>query len=407
MISRPRPWPFACDELLERFLPLGGLVGIAVEGALRVRILVVDSHGRPFVVWQIVPGNRTAMRHRLCSAMHNAPSSSLASPLATRRRCAGARRLVLAGPLAQLVERHVYTVDVVGSIPAGPTALRARKSRGVGWTRERQPRGSAPPSRGRRARHPHPSGRCRTPQSAAGRARAGAARAAPGARAGADDPPRRPRRSARRAGPHRVGCRRWSTRAARATRSGSPPRATSKEAQGLESELAIARAPQERPRGCRARGHGAARSRPTPPSPRRRPLIDETNAEGSLLSAEAKRVVAEATAAFERPPATAPRWPAASRPSCSTYYDRVAARSSGAALLRARHVRGLPDGARRHRSAGAPPAPRRTPSSPAPSAAASWCARRSPVCDPPAGRRSRRGLARQPRHRRRGSGRPR
>ena len=25
------------------------------------------------------------------------------------------------GPLAQLVERHVYTVDVVGSIPAGPT----------------------------------------------------------------------------------------------------------------------------------------------------------------------------------------------------------------------------------------------------------------------------------------------
>ena len=27
------------------------------------------------------------------------------------------------GPLAQLVERHVYTVDVVGSIPAGPTSL--------------------------------------------------------------------------------------------------------------------------------------------------------------------------------------------------------------------------------------------------------------------------------------------
>ena len=25
------------------------------------------------------------------------------------------------GPVAQLVERHVYTVDVVGSIPAGPT----------------------------------------------------------------------------------------------------------------------------------------------------------------------------------------------------------------------------------------------------------------------------------------------
>ncbi|CCH70988.1 Glutaconyl-CoA decarboxylase subunit gamma (fragment) [Phycicoccus elongatus Lp2] len=26
------------------------------------------------------------------------------------------------GPVAQLVERHVYTVDVVGSRPAGPTA---------------------------------------------------------------------------------------------------------------------------------------------------------------------------------------------------------------------------------------------------------------------------------------------
>ena len=46
------------DQLLERLLPFGRLVGIAVEGALGVRILVVDSHGRPFVVWQIVPGNR-------------------------------------------------------------------------------------------------------------------------------------------------------------------------------------------------------------------------------------------------------------------------------------------------------------------------------------------------------------
>ncbi|MEN9753369.1 MAG: hypothetical protein RL670_1060, partial [Actinomycetota bacterium] len=25
------------------------------------------------------------------------------------------------GPLAQLVERHAYTVDVIGSIPVGPT----------------------------------------------------------------------------------------------------------------------------------------------------------------------------------------------------------------------------------------------------------------------------------------------
>lgn len=33
-------------------------------------------------------------------------------------------RLSAPGPLAQLVERHVYTVDVVGSIPAGPTVSR-------------------------------------------------------------------------------------------------------------------------------------------------------------------------------------------------------------------------------------------------------------------------------------------
>ena len=45
-------------ELLEGLLPLGGLIGIAVEGFLRVRILIVDSHRRPFVVWQIMPGNR-------------------------------------------------------------------------------------------------------------------------------------------------------------------------------------------------------------------------------------------------------------------------------------------------------------------------------------------------------------
>ena len=32
-------------------------------------------------------------------------------------------RLIGSGPLAQLVERHVYTVDVVGSIPAGPTTF--------------------------------------------------------------------------------------------------------------------------------------------------------------------------------------------------------------------------------------------------------------------------------------------
>ena len=30
-------------------------------------------------------------------------------------------RLLMNGSLAQLVERHVYTVDVIGSIPVGPT----------------------------------------------------------------------------------------------------------------------------------------------------------------------------------------------------------------------------------------------------------------------------------------------
>ena len=63
-------------------------------------------------------------------------------------------------------------------------------------------------------------------------------------------------------------------------------------------------------------------------------VIDETNTEGSLLSAEAKRVVAEATAAFEA--ATRDRAAVAGSiaPELLTYYDRVAARSSGAALLR-------------------------------------------------------------------------
>jgi hypothetical protein len=31
------------------------------------------------------------------------------------------RRIQRLGSLAQLVERHVYTVDVIGSIPVGPT----------------------------------------------------------------------------------------------------------------------------------------------------------------------------------------------------------------------------------------------------------------------------------------------
>ena len=63
-------------------------------------------------------------------------------------------------------------------------------------------------------------------------------------------------------------------------------------------------------------------------------VIADTNAEGSLLSAEAKRVVASATAAFEA--ATRDRAAVAGSiaPDLLAYYDRVAARSSGAALLR-------------------------------------------------------------------------
>lgn len=63
-------------------------------------------------------------------------------------------------------------------------------------------------------------------------------------------------------------------------------------------------------------------------------VIADTNTEGSLLSAEAKRVVSEATAAFEA--ATRDRAAVAGSiaPDLLAYYDRVAARSSGAALLR-------------------------------------------------------------------------
>ncbi|SFS05257.1 hypothetical protein SAMN04487846_1956 [Microbacterium sp. cf046] len=63
-------------------------------------------------------------------------------------------------------------------------------------------------------------------------------------------------------------------------------------------------------------------------------LIAETNAEGAALSAEAKRVVAEATTAFEG--ATRDRSAVAGIIAADllAYYERVAARSSGAALLR-------------------------------------------------------------------------
>lgn len=63
-------------------------------------------------------------------------------------------------------------------------------------------------------------------------------------------------------------------------------------------------------------------------------LIAETNAEGAALSAEAKRVVAEATAAFEAATRDRAAVAGATPPELLAFYERVATRSSGAALLR-------------------------------------------------------------------------
>ena len=84
-------------------------------------------------------------------------------------------------------------------------------------------------------------------------------------------------------------------------------------------------------------------------------LIAETNAEGAELSAEAKRVVAEATAAFERRHAIGRPSPPDRRPisSRSTTGSRCAARAPHSCV--ARTCEGMPHGARGHRSAGDPP----------------------------------------------------
>jgi predicted nucleic acid-binding Zn-ribbon protein len=69
-------------------------------------------------------------------------------------------------------------------------------------------------------------------------------------------------------------------------------------------------------------------------------LIAATNAEGAELSADAKRAVAEATAAFEA--ATRDRAALAGSVPADLLgmYDRIAARGTGAALLRARTCEG-------------------------------------------------------------------
>ncbi len=189
--------------------------------------------------------------------MHNAPSLSLASP-SPARRPGGRSRLSDRGPLAQLVERHVYTVDVVGSIPAGPTTAVAADVR-VGWTRERKPRRSAPPPRSRRPRHPHPhadAARRNPPQAA--RVQALLARRQELAqelttRLGARDD--------LRADLARIES---DVALVDARRARDAERLASHEqhegSAGPRERARLARAPQERPRGCRARDHGAPRA---------------------------------------------------------------------------------------------------------------------------------------------------
>ena len=112
-----------------------------------------------------------------------------------------------------------------------------------------------------------------------------------------------------------------------------------KEAQGLESELAsLARRKSDLEDGElevmeRLEQADAAVAE-------QEALIEQTNSEGSELSAEARRIVAEATAAFDG--ATRDRAAVAgSLPGdLLAYYEKVAARSSGAAPLRRRTCEG-------------------------------------------------------------------
>jgi len=112
-----------------------------------------------------------------------------------------------------------------------------------------------------------------------------------------------------------------------------------KEAQGLESELAsLARRKSDLEDGElevmeRLEQADAAVAE-------QEALISSTNSEGADLSAEAKRIVAEATAAFDA--ATRDRAAIASSVPAEllAYYDRLAVRSSGAALLLRRTCEG-------------------------------------------------------------------
>jgi predicted nucleic acid-binding Zn-ribbon protein len=69
-------------------------------------------------------------------------------------------------------------------------------------------------------------------------------------------------------------------------------------------------------------------------------LIAETNAQGAELSAEGKRVVAEATASFEAASRDRAAIAATVPADLLALYDKLAARGNGAALLRARTCEG-------------------------------------------------------------------
>ena len=121
---------------------------------------------------------------------------------------------------------------------------------------------------------------------------------------------------------------------ARSTRDSDRLAASSnpKEAQGLESELAsLARRKSDLEDGEleimeRLEQADAAVAE-------QESLIAQTNAEGADLSAEAKRVVAEATAAFDAATRDRAAIAGAIPADVLAYYDRVAVRSSGAAML--------------------------------------------------------------------------
>ena len=112
-----------------------------------------------------------------------------------------------------------------------------------------------------------------------------------------------------------------------------------KEAQGLESEIAsLARRKSDLEDGEleimeRLEAADAAVAE-------QESLIAETNAEGADLSAEAKRIVAEATAVFDAASRDRAAIAATVPAALLAYYDKLATRSAGAAVLSQRTCEG-------------------------------------------------------------------